>query len=192
MSMTDLVLPEVQGFEQSPRFFKSPNGVDFVEISFIGSKDTIVQKVTPEHMAKFRDAWNSYCDGTPMSLRKGTPLTDLITEQLAKSLIDRNVHTLEELAVLNDAQCQGLGHGILTLRKSAQEHVAKHYAEAKVRTQNKIAEESTKAQKVDDSATLAAIGELGVKFDQLAAALLTALAPKPRGRPKKNGTVNPS
>jgi hypothetical protein len=199
--MTDL-LPEIEGFEQTPRFFKD-KGVDFVEISFIGSKDTIIQKVKPEHMAKFRDAWNSYCDGTPMALRKGTALTDLagINEQLAKSLVDRNVHTLEELSVLNDAQCQGLGHGTLTLRRQAQELVAKRWSDSKTRLHNKIAEESSRPAKVEDSASLVAIADLGTKIDQMGAnlaqlvsVLTTTLAPKPRGRPPKvkNGPNNPT
>jgi hypothetical protein len=92
----DIDLPEVQSFAQVPRFFNK-NGVEYIEIGFIGNKDTVVHKVTPEHMTRFRAAWDAYCDGKPMAKRAGTPLTDIaeINPELAEAFIRSNVHNLE-------------------------------------------------------------------------------------------------
>ncbi len=137
----DIDLPEVQSFAQQPRFYKDGNK-DYVEISFIGTKDTIVKKVTPELMQKFRAEWDAYCDGRPMEKRPGTPLTELpeINEQVAQGLIARNLHNLEELSVLNDHQCQGLGHGMITLRKKAQALIMLRQSQKKTHNQKIISE----------------------------------------------------
>lgn len=120
----ELSIAGVDSFQQSARFYKD-DGADFVEISFVGSKDSLVKKVSPEHMAKFKDAWDAYCDGRELEQRKGTPLTDApMSEIVAKSYVQRNVHTLEELAMLSDAQCQALGHGTLTHRENARKLIA--------------------------------------------------------------------
>jgi hypothetical protein len=120
LSMQEIDLPEVQKFQQRARFFKDGDG-DFVEISYVGSKDTNVLKVTPQLMAQYRSEWTAYCDGSPLKIRPGTPLTALhgLDQVMADKYIAQNVHTVEELAVLNDMQCQSLGHGTLTFRKQA-------------------------------------------------------------------------
>jgi hypothetical protein len=192
----DFTLPEVQAFDQRPRFFEDEKTKRLmVEISYIGTKETNIKKVTPEIMAKFPSEWAAYCDGRPMAMRQGTPLTDLpgIDAQMAKAMIDRNVHNLEELAVLSDAQCQGLGHGYLTRRKEARELVTKRRMDAKVRNHDRIAEESSKPAAVVDGQALAAIAELGTKLDALVAVLTAQMAQPPKrgpGRPRKdeNGT----
>src|SRR5512139_3308169 len=192
--MMEIDLPEVQSFAQKPRFYKDGNR-DLVEISLIGSPDTIVQRVTPEHMARFREEWNAYCDGRPMEQRKGTPLTTLpeITEEMAKSFVERNLHTLEELAVLNDHQCQGLGHGLLTLRKKAQHLVMSRQMAEKEQGYNRISSQMAKAASASEQEANAEVNELKdiVKEQgkQLAALteLLTKMAePRKPGRPRKD------
>jgi hypothetical protein len=103
--MQDITLPEVAALQQRARFFKD-GSIDKVEISAVGSKDTIIKKVGPEEMAKFKPEWDAYCDGIPLTRRPGTPLTDIlgVTQDRADAYIARNVHTAEELAVLTDGQ----------------------------------------------------------------------------------------
>jgi hypothetical protein len=186
LSLQDITLPEVLSFQQSAKFFKSDKGQDLVEIAYVGSKDTTVQKVKPEHMAKFRDAWNNYCDGTPMKKREGTQLTALngVTPELAEKFIQQNVHTVEELAVLNDMQCQALGHGTLTFRKQAQERLAMRDFEARELGRKKVGEAAASIGPVpaETYASKSEVAELSNKMD----AILAALAAKPKpGRPKK-------
>jgi hypothetical protein len=184
-------LPEVQSLPQSARFYREGEA-DLVEISFVGTKDTVVRKVKPEHMAQFREEWNSFCDGVPMKQRTGTPLTDLpgVDEQRAKGFIDRNVHTAEEVAVLSDAQCQALGHGTLTLRKQAQELLMVRAAQQQTKSRDEIVKQSASigalpAEKYASETDLAevkqAVTDLGGKMD----AILAVLAAKKPGRPKK-------
>lgn len=192
--MIDIDLPEVQSFAQQPRFFKEGTK-DFVEISFLGSKDTLVKRVTPELMARFRAEWDAYCDGRPMEKRKGTPLTDLpeIKEQMAEEFVRRNLHTLEELAVLNDHQCQALGHGMITLRKKAQALVAMRAMQERDHN-HKIISESVAAVKPDPvadkelSELKQVVAEQAKKIDALVD-VMTKLAeqnaPRKPGRPRK-------
>lgn len=118
--MGDVIAPEVRELQQTAKFFRE-NGKEFVAISFVGEKDTVIRKVLPEHMAKFRSEWNAFCDGAPMKQRDGTPLTEVmnLSEDVAQKYVLQNVHTAEELAVLSDSQCQALGHGTLTFRAAA-------------------------------------------------------------------------
>jgi hypothetical protein len=143
MTLTDITLPEVKVYTQSAKFFRRGEQ-DFVEISFIGAKDTLVERVQPTHMAQFRNEWDAYCDGRPMQRRAGIPLTDLpgLDEARAEGYIARNVHTLEELAALSDAQCQGIGHGTLTDRQGARKLVAQRQLEVRDRMQRAVHEAS--------------------------------------------------
>lgn len=185
-------LPEVAAMPQSARFFRDGER-DFVEISFVGSKDTNIHKVTPQHMAQFREAWDSYCDGTPMKQRAGTPLTDLpgVDEQRAQHYIGRNVHNAEEVAVLSDAQCQALGHGTLTLRKNAQDLIAVRALKARETSRDKIVKESASigAVPAEKYASASDLDAVNTKIDALAgsvAELVKALTEKPkRGRAKE-------
>lgn len=186
----DYEIPEVLSYQHQPRFFND-KGKHFVEISTIGAKDTVVHKVTPEIMARFRDEWNAYCDGRPIERRAGTPLTVLkeISQDAADDYQKKNLHTLEELAVLSDHQCQGLGHGLITLRKKAQQIVMQRKAAEQTKVQDKINAESTKSAPAPDNAgeiaeLKSAVEEQGKQI----AALIAALTPKqPAKQPAKKG-----
>lgn len=184
-------LPEVAAMSQNARFFREGDR-DFIEISFVGSKDTNIFKVKPEHMAQFREEWNSYCDGTPMKQRTGTPLTDLpgVDEQRAQHYVSRNVHNSEEIAALSDAQCQGLGHGTLTLRKAAQDMISLRAMKAQEISRDAITKASAEigavpAEKYASASDLEAVKSTMDNLAANVAALVQALQPKPKGRPKK-------
>ena len=193
MSDVNLLPDLVQSFAAKPRFYKDGNK-DLVEISLIGAKDTTVKRVTPDIMARFRDEWNAYCDGKPMEPRKGTPLTTLpeINQDLADTLIARNLHTLEELAVLNDHQCQGLGHGLITMRKKAQAVIMMKQAEAAQRSHKHISDEMAKvgeAPVVDNSAEIGELKDIvraqGAQLSALTELLTKMVEPRKPGRPRK-------
>jgi hypothetical protein len=193
--MIDVDLPEVRALQAQPRFFRE-DGVDYVEISYIGSKDTNIHKVKPRHMAMFPSEWAAWCDGKPMAIRNGTPLTHLpeINEQFAKNLTERNVHNLEELAVLSDAQCQGLGHGMITNRKKAQQLLAQRELDGKNRANQLVADKMAEV----GSAPVALPPEISGVFaeqekkidaltNQVSALvdIMSKLAKPKRGRPRK-------
>jgi hypothetical protein len=195
MSLQNLTLPEVQSFAQKGRFFREGT-TDFIEIQFVGSKDSIVKKVAPEHMAKFREEWNAYCDGRPPQRRQGTDLTAIgIPAEKAEEYAFRNVHTLEELAALSDAQCQGLGHGTLTHRQMAQKLLSAHAMEKAAAARDAVSEGAATlstevAAKVEQSS--GDIAELKTQVGDLTkavAALVAAMQPvevkRGPGRPKK-------
>ena len=184
-------LPEVQAMQQHARFFREGER-DFVEISFTGAKDTIIKKVMPEHMAAHAEAWASYCDGTPMKQRAGTPLTDIagVDQQRAEHYISRNVHNAEELAALHDAQCQALGHGTLTLRKAAREMLALNQMKIQEQSRDLITKVSASigavpAEKYASESDLAAVKSDVTDIKGMLAQLLAQNAPKKRGpKPK--------
>jgi len=181
---TEIILSEVKTHALVPRFYKHGDR-DMVEISFVGSKDSISQRVKPEHMAAYRDAWNAYCDGKPLQQRPGTPLTDLqaINEERAKEYIHRNVHNLEELAALNDGQCQSLGHGTLTDRKGARELVARRQLQRRDELDREVQRKSASVGPAAEPSP--EIDALKAEMAELKQMLAAALAPKPKGRPKK-------
>lgn len=195
MSMT-IDLPEVPALPQQARFFKE-GGADLVEIKFVGSKDSVIRKVKPEHMAQFREEWNCYCDGTPMKQRSGTPLTDLpgMDDQKAQQFILQNVHTAEEIAALSDAQCQALGHGTLTLRKAAHEMLALRSMKQQEKSRDDVVKASATigsvpAEKYASESDMAEVKQGLADLAKSMADLAAALAPKKPGRPKK--TVEPA
>lgn len=176
---------------QHARFFKQDDR-DFVEISFTGVKDTVIKKVMPEHMSKFRNDWNAYCDGGTVAQRKGTNLTLLngVDEVLAKKYIDQNVHTVEELAALNDGQCQNLGHGTLTLRKQARERLSVKEFELQEKTRKAVSDAAATITAVpaEKYASETDLAEVKASISDLSgnvAKILEALAAKKPGRPKK-------
>lgn len=186
MNTAEITLPEVQSLPQSARFYKDGEKT-LVEISFIGSKDNIVRKVQPEHMAKFRDEWNAFCDGEPLTRRKGTPLTEVMDEQRAQHYFSLNVHNVEELSALSDGQCQALGHGTLTLRETSRKLMIQRKIEAHDRASKVISDATSKIgampeAKADIDALKSDVAELKTMFAQFLAA--QAENPK-RGRPPK-------
>ena len=186
----DFTLPEVAVLHQKARFF-TRDGRNFVEISFVGSKDSVVKKVNPKHMAQFREEWNAFCDGLPVSTkhRPGTPLTDLpaIKELRVDHYINQNIHNLEELASLSDAQCQSLGHGTLTDREATRKLLEQRAFEQSTKIRDYVMKEQATigprpAEKYASQTDLTAMGE---KVDSLAAsvAALVQVLSKPKGKP---------
>lgn len=187
----DITLPEVKSHAQTARFYRQGNS-DLVEIRFVGSKDTNVCKVTPDHMARFKNEWDAFCDGRPPAQRSGIALTELptINDDRAAEYIARNVHTLEELAALNDGQCQSLGHGTLTDRKGARALVMQRQMQLRESLQREVQQKSAAIGPVP-AETYAGKSEIDVVKSEMAEikTLLAALVEKqarPRGRPPKN------
>lgn len=188
----DITLDIVTPMGQGARFYKDEKTGDMVEISFVGSKDTVVKKVQPKHMAQFREEWNAYCDGRPPKRRAGTPLTDIpgVDALRAEHFIRANIHNAEELAALNDGQCQSVGHGTMTVRKEAQQLLNVRGMKAAKDALDKITEAS-KAVTAAPAEVAPDITEMKAEIAELktgVAAILAALAemkPKKPGRPPK-------
>jgi hypothetical protein len=188
MTLADFTLPEVRAHGLAGSFFRGEDGRDYVKIALVGSKDSFVKRVRPEHMAQFKAEWDAFCDGRPLAIRPGIPLTDLpsIKEARAQDYIHKNVHNLDELAALNDGQCQSLGHGTLTDRKAARELVASRQAEAKTLSERKVQEASAAIGKTADPDEVDGIKAEVAELKNSVSQILELLQAKPkRGRPKK-------
>lgn len=195
MTLTDITLPEVKVYTQSAKFFRRGEH-DFVEISFIGAKDTLVEKVSPSHMAQFRNEWDAYCDGRPLMRRQGMPLTDLpgLDDERAEHYVARNVHTLEELAALSDAQCQGIGHGTITDRQGARRLVLQRQVEMRDRMQRAVQEASATigsrpVESYAPSADLESVKSEIVELRQAIADLAALIGNATPGRGKSRSAV---
>lgn len=192
MQEATIDIPEVRAMHQNARFFRE-GAIDYVEISFVGSKDTVVKKVTPRHMAQFNPEWTAYCDGRPPEKRQGTPLTDIkgVDQLKAEQYMHANVHTAEEIAALSDGQCQALGHGTITARREAQAILAMRAAHSAQTQMDRIAD-ATKKLGTQPTAPAPEIAEMkadiaGLKEGMGAIlAALTEMKPKKPGRPKKD------
>lgn len=187
----DITLPEVKPMTTTARFFNKGDR-PYVELSFVGSKDTAVQKVTPAIMAQFKPEWDAFCDGRPMEPRAGTPLATLplIGEERAAAYVARNVHTLEELAALNDIQCQSLGHGTLTDRTAARAMVMRRHAEAEAAARKKVSEASASvgpvpAEKYAGNSDVEALKGEVAELKQGIGQIMALLQARKGGRPKK-------
>lgn len=188
--MQDFTLPEVATLTQRAEFMKR-DGRDMVKISYVGSKDTIIHKVTPEHMARFKAEWDAYCDGRPMVRRPGTPLTDVgsIDQSKADTYIARNVHNLEELAALSDGQCQALGHGTLTDRKAAQQLLAMRKMQEDTSRRDAVGKAAaTLGAAPANNEELAEIRESIKTLTDAVSALVAAQTAKKPGRPRKENS----
>jgi hypothetical protein len=183
----------VAALTQRARFYRDEYGIDRVEISAVGSKDTAIRKVGPREMAMFKAEWDAYCDGREMTQRPGTPLSEVdgVNDQKVNNYILRNIHNAEELAALSDSQCQALGHGVLTDRKAAQAMLVARQVQQDAAERDRVAKA---AEKIGPAKVEAApeVAELGKKIDALAegigalVGLLTAQAEKKKpGRPPK-------
>lgn len=186
----EVSIPEVQAIGQQVEFYKD-NGIDYAKISFVGMKDNVIRKVTPEVMGKFKPQWDAYCDGRPLAQREGSPLTEIVPEEKAKQYVQRNVHTVEELAALSDAQCQAIGHGTLTDRTTAIKVLQQRKLDQMEATRKALekASPTIRPQTEKEQADLKAITD---KVDSLAdtvsslAQIVQAMAQAPkRGRPPK-------
>ena len=184
----------VIALQHRARFYRDAAGIDRVEISAVGSKDTTIRKVTPQDMAQFKAEWDAFCDGRPAAKRDGTPLMAVegVNEERAEMYVSRNIHNAEELASLSDSQCQSLGHGVLTDRKAAQILVTRVTLEKKVSQHDAVLKAAEKIQPGRAAETAPEIAELGKKIDAMAdginalVGLLAAQAEKKKpGRPKK-------
>jgi hypothetical protein len=189
MSMNDVQIPEVPAQTMHARFFRQGNS-DMVEISFSGSIDTVVKGVEPEDMATYRSEWLAYCDGKPPTRRQGTPLLDVpgINADRERHLVHMQVHTAEELAALSDMQCQQVGHGTMTERKAARQLLEMKRAEKTQVFQKKMEHAMREAQPVKDDVSTGELSDIKAGIAEMnknMAALIQALAPKQRGRPKK-------
>lgn len=104
-------------------FFKDTDGKqDLVEIVIIGDPNTLVKKVTPEHVRTFSREWEAYQAGQTEIKVEGTPLTDVpgIERNAALALKLKGVRTAEELAALDEAAATSLGMNMRTFVKAAQ------------------------------------------------------------------------
>jgi hypothetical protein len=201
MLEADIVLTEVYPLNQHARFYER-EGRDFVEISYVGSKDNLHQKVTPDVMARFRAEWLAYKDNRPLERRAGTALSELgLDQERCDYFVQRQVHTLEELEALSDIDCQHLGQGTITARNAAR----KLLAEKRLRQRQEQASRITSASAAltagslgEDPAPntmlaelLVSVGALGDKLE----ALIEALAPLARvavDKPKRGLAVKPA
>lgn len=182
----EVTLPQVAAMPQRGRFYKGDNDQDMIEISFVGSKDTVAKKVKPEHMAQFKAEWDAFCDGKPAQKRAGTALTDVMADEVAEAYIARNIHNLEEFAALSDGQCQALGHGTLTLREKSRKLIAERQMNWSDSRRKQISEAAAKltsapAETPDLDQVKADVAELKAGM----AAILEVLQAKKGGRPKK-------
>lgn len=106
-------------------FYKDPDGKrDLVEIRVVGDPNTIVQKVTPDHISQFPREWEAYQarlhrDEEPEVY--GTSLLEIpgVDRVAAARLKMFDVRSVEELAALDEAAVKRLGLGGLTFWKSA-------------------------------------------------------------------------
>jgi hypothetical protein len=188
----EIDIPEVARMHQNARFYRDGER-DYVEISYVGSKDTMIHRVKPEHMAMFRAEWNAYCDGIPVKKREGTPLVDVpnMPDAVAEKYIGMNIHNAEELAALSDGQCQALGHGALTLRNSARAVLQRRKASDLEAASRKISQAAASAGSLSDAEAQAALdAKYASKADVdeikgMLAQLLTQGEKRKPGRPKK-------
>lgn len=192
MSMNDVVLPEVVSAAARGRFFKDDNGSDRIEISFVGSKDTVIHEVTPEIMAQWRNEWLAYQDGQPLKPRGGTPLNAIpgMTEQRINHYLNQQITNVEELAALSDMQCQTVGHGTLTDRKTARQLLAQASYEKEQARIAKMEKAMAAAQPVRNEQADAKLDQLIAGQSALTAAI-TGLVQTLQQQPQKRGPGRP-
>lgn len=106
-------------------FYKDPDGKrDLVEIRIVGDPNSIIQKVTPDHVSQFPREWEAYqrrLAEHQEEVVEGTSLLEVpgIDRVAASRLKMFEVRTAEELAALDEAQAKALGLGGLTFWKAA-------------------------------------------------------------------------
>jgi len=106
-------------------FYKDPDGKrDLVEINIVGDPNTVIQKVTPDHISQFPREWEAYqarLDRNDEPEVYGTSLLEVpgIDRVAAAKLRMFEVRSAEELAGLDEAAAKRLGLGGLTFWKAA-------------------------------------------------------------------------
>jgi predicted flap endonuclease-1-like 5' DNA nuclease len=108
---------------------------DLVEIRRVGNPDNVLYKITekiefleknfPDEFAAYKRKQESPGKTVRMPKPKGTALTKIegITNRRAETLKRQDVQTVEQLAALSDASCNGIGSGVLDLRKQARAYL---------------------------------------------------------------------
>jgi len=105
-------------------FFLDPDGKTHrVEITTVGDPNTSIQKVTPDHIARWPREWAEFQTGNTSIEVPGTNLLEVpgIDRVAAMRLKLKGVRVVEELANLNDAAASSLGMGGITMRDSAKQ-----------------------------------------------------------------------
>lgn len=127
-------------------FFKDVDGKqDLVEIVIIGDPNTLIRKVTTEHVRRFPREWEAFQSGQTEVKIEGTPLTDVpgLDRSAALAMKLKGVRTAEELAALDEAAATGLGMNMRTFVKAAQNLV-------KLREFEKAQEREEKLKALDE------------------------------------------
>lgn len=188
--MSEETVPEIVGGKARGRWFSGETGGDFIEISFPGSKDTVIHSATPELQAEYRNEWLAYKDGQPLAPRSGTKLTELpnVNDHRALHYMNQQVTTVEELAALSDMQCQQVGHGTLTDRKAARDLLERRAYEKQQAHQKAMEKAMASAQPVSNTQSDEKLDKVIAGLDavnQNILALVQALQPRKPGRPPK-------
>ena len=107
-------------------FFKTEDGIDMVELSIIGDPNSVIHKVEPrakEFEKDFPREWSEFYKDKKIKVKKETNLD--VLECMNKRKIDvlklEGITSVEQLAVLSDGACHGLGKGTIDYRKEAKE-----------------------------------------------------------------------
>jgi|TARA_Y100000310_G_C20593708_1_gene769419 predicted flap endonuclease-1-like 5' DNA nuclease len=118
-------------------------GPDLVEMRRVGDLNSVIYKVAEkvdflqEHFPHEMAAYEEHGAGGGISTSaEGTPLTVLkgVGARRAKTLVRRDVATVEQLAELSDASVSGLGAGVVDLRRKARDYLADQAGVEPVRT----------------------------------------------------------
>lgn len=95
-----------------------------VRIQHPGERDWLEVRAEQHHCMKYREEYKAFCQGRE-GAPKGTPLSVLFPHmsELVDMLKHNKVHTVEQLAGLNDTAAQYLGMGGVEWRAKAQEYL---------------------------------------------------------------------
>lgn len=186
---TQPLLPD--GKTTNPRYTGNAvyKDIPHIEITCPGGFNRIVEKVRPEHKARFPKHWALF----EMSQGSGDQIVGTKLEQWpamtrsrAEELRAMKYYTVEQLAAASDGQVQGLGMDGIMLRRKAQEFLK--LASDSAHAERQSAELGEKQKQLDEqSAQIKALQE------QMAAILSQQKpeAPVRRGRPPKQTQAAP-
>lgn len=118
------VLDDQKTKETGHEVYKS---VDYVEIIIPGKKDKRNRRVMDADKDRWPDQWRRYQENQDaQQVVEGLPLDKWpsIDQAMAKTLIGRNVFTVEQLANMSDQTISRLGPGVMTLKQKAKAFLA--------------------------------------------------------------------